>query len=118
MPNPWVIIAVLLVWIGSLPAAYYHGKHVEAGEAATVKANELEQAVSLANDAAQHANELAATDYAEAARAFGIALNRQKMAEASATKVERSVATKIEYRNCALDAEDLANLNEALGAGK
>ena len=115
MPNPWVIIASLLVWLGSLPAAYYHGKHVEAGEAATVKAGELEQAISLAEVAAQHANELAAADYAEAARAFGIALNRQKRAEASATIVEHSVATKTEYRNCSLDAEDLANLNQALG---
>lgn len=118
MPSPWVIIAVLLVWIGSLPAVYFHGKHVAVGEAATVKADGLEQAISLANDAAQHANELAAADYAEAARAFGIALNRQKRAAASASQVQHSVATKIEYRNCTLDAEDLTLLNNALEVKK
>ncbi|MDH4285587.1 MAG: hypothetical protein OEV35_09750 [Gallionellaceae bacterium] len=115
MSNTWVIIAFLLVLFGSWPGVYYHGKHVANGEAATVKAEELEQAINLAEVAAQHANELAAADYAEAARAFGIALNRQKRAEASATIVEHSVATKTEYRNCSLDAEDLANLNQALG---
>ena len=111
MPSPWLIIAFLLLWIGSLPAAFYYGRHYEGVERNSQMLQAVEQSVA-------RSNELAATDYAEAALAFDAALNRQRVAAASARQVEHSVVTKIEYRNCALDAADFALLNNALEAKK
>lgn len=115
MPNPYILLAVLLLVTTGSTGGYFFGRHVKAGEVETRHAQELRQAIVLAEDAAKHANELAATDYAEAARAFEAAQTRQTRSVASAYRVEHSVVTKVEYRNCTLDAEDLENLNQALG---
>lgn len=107
MINPWVIVAILVAWIGSMAGAYGFGRHVMAGERDS-------QMLEAVNRAVEHANDLAEQDYAAAASAWDAASARQKASAAASASAARSIETKIEYRACALDAADLTLLNNAL----
>lgn len=97
----------LAVVLGTLFGAYRYGRHVEG----LTRDAQLLDAVVKAVD---HANELAAIDQAAALKAAKKDADRRVAAGQLTGKAEQGIADHPEYAACALDAEDLANLINAV----
>lgn len=108
------IQAKLILWLlslsvvmGALFGVYRFGRHVEGLD----RDAQLKDAVI---DAVSHANELAALDQAAALKAAKKDADRRVAAVQQTGKAEQGIADHPEYFTCALDAEDFANLINAV----
>ncbi len=101
----WLLsLAVVLV---ALFGVYRYGRHVEGLERDA-------QLLDAVVNAVAHANELAAIDQAAALKAAQKDADRRVAAGQQTGKVEQGIADHPEYAACALDAEDFANLINAV----
>lgn len=97
----------LAVVLGALFGVYRFGRHVEGLE----RDAQIKDAVI---DAVAHANELAAIDQTAALKAVKKEADRRVAAGQQTGKAEQGIANHPEYAACALDAEDFANLINAV----
>lgn len=108
------IQAKLILWLlslavvfGALFGVYRFGRHVESLD----RDAQLKDAVI---EAVAHANDLAAIDQAAALKAAKKDADRRVAAGQQTGKAEQGIADHPEYAACALDAEDIANLINAV----
>lgn len=101
----WLIS--LAVVLGALFGAYRYGRHVEGLARDSQQLGKMKQEVKAGN-------RLAAADNAAATDAAAKEAERSKSSGARSGRVERSIATHVEYVACALSASDLAELNAAI----
>lgn len=97
----------LAVVLGAMFGAYRYGRHVEG------LARDAQLLDAVVN-AVAHANDLAAIDQTAALKAAKKDADRRVAAGQQTGKAERGIADHPEYAACTLDAEDLANLINAV----
>lgn len=97
----------LAVVLGALYGLYRYGRHVEGLERDSQQLAAVQRAV-------KEANRLAAVDLTAALAAAKLDADRAVASAKRSTRTEQGIAAHPEYADCALSADDLANLTAAV----
>lgn len=108
LPNPTIILVLLVTVIGLSFSSYRYGKHVCQGEHATKVATIQEQAIDAANTESKAATKLAVQQIAREAAARVRAAGIRRKGEIDATDKARP--------ECARDQQSMELLQSALDA--
>ncbi len=104
MMNPYVLLAIVLAWVGSVGGAFFYGRTTGIDHAVAEQTEDAQ----LIEDAADAAQRAAATEIAKIKVVNQV--NRQVL--------EREIVEKAVYKDCVHTPEAAAAINKALEASR